>query len=134
MSERRPVVGVGGVVVRAGPEPRVVLIRRKHPPSAGQWTLPGGRVEAGERLTDAVMREIREETGLNVRVHELVEVVEIVRDEAHYVVLDYRCTATGGALVAGDDAAEAAWVAPSELEKYAVTAEVAAVVAKALAR
>jgi 8-oxo-dGTP diphosphatase len=125
-----PVVGVGGVVLADGP--RVVLIRRKFPPRAGEWSLPGGRVERGEALAAAVAREIREETGLAVRVHELVDVVEIVREEAHYVVLDYLCTPEGGELCAGDDASEVAWVAPSALEDYAVTREVAAVVAKAL--
>src|SRR5688572_27380980 len=93
----RPVLGVGGVVLvdaEPAPEPRVVLVRRKHSPRAGHWSLPGGRVEHGEPLEAALRREIAEETGLVVEVGPLLEIVELLpeRDDpvsAHYVVLDY---------------------------------------------
>ncbi len=133
MDSRIPRVAVGGVVLDVrGAHPTVLLVRRKHPPRAGEWSLPGGRVEYGERLADALQREMREECGFDVRVDGLIEVVEIVRDEMHYVVMDYACTIVGGSLRAGDDASEAAWVPVLDLREYGVTVEVARVVAKAL--
>ena len=107
-----PVLGVGAVIVLGSDEvqgePGVVLVRRARPPNAGRWSLPGGRVERGETLVAATAREVLEETGLSVRVGPLIEVVEIVDDAHHYVVLDYLCRAEGGRLQAGDDAAEVA--------------------------
>jgi ADP-ribose pyrophosphatase YjhB (NUDIX family) len=131
---RGPVIGVGGVVIDRAPEgPRVLLIQRKKPPRAGGWSLPGGRVERGERLADALRREMAEETGLVVRPGALVAVVEIVDEAHHFVVLDYLCEMEGGALRAGDDAADAAFVPVSELRALGVTDAVLDVVSRALA-
>lgn len=133
-----PRLAVGAVIFEEkseGPEVGVLLVRRARPPGQGGWSLPGGKVEWGERLEAALRREIAEETGLDVRVGELIEVVEIV-DEAHglhYVILDSLCEVVGGALRAGDDAAEAAFVPVARLAERGVTESVRRVVARALA-
>jgi 8-oxo-dGTP diphosphatase len=116
-------------------ELRVLLIRRGREPARGAWSLPGGRVERGERLLDAAAREVLEETGLDVEVHELVEVVELLFPDFHYVVMDYLATprAIRPVPLAGDDADDARWVALEELEVYGVTEAVTRVVAKASA-
>jgi len=132
----RPAVGVGGVVIREG---AVLLVRRAAEPLAGQWSLPGGAVEVGETLEEAVVRELGEETGLRVRVVALVEAFEKITRDAegrpryHYVLLDYLCAATGGALRAGSDAAEVAWVRPDEFGSFGVSPKTRAVCEKALA-
>lgn len=133
----RPVVGVGGVVIQDG---AVLLVQRRSEPLAGQWSLPGGAVELGETLEEAVVRELREETGLTVRVLELVEAFErITRDETgrpryHYVLLDYRCEPLSGTLQAGSDVAAAAWVRPEEFAAYRLSVKATEVCQKALAR
>ena len=133
MEPRIPRIAVGGVVLDVrGAHPTVVLVRRKHAPRAGEWSLPGGRVEHGELLADALRREMREECGLDVRVGDLIEVVEIVRDGMHYVIMDYACEIVGGTLRPGDDASEASWIPVLDLREHGVTADVARVVAKAL--
>ena len=130
-----PVIAVGGVLVEAdGDRRRVLLIQRGEPPSAGRWSLPGGRVEPGERLAAAVARELQEETGLDVDVGALIEVVEILEPPHHFVVLDYAVTRIGGELRAGDDAIAAELVDVDELASRGCTPLVIAVVEKALAR
>lgn len=115
---QRPVVGVGAVVVHAG---RVLLIQRGKEPLRGRWLVPGGTVEAGETLEQAVVREVREETGVEVRPRELLTVIDrIERDAAgellyHFVVVDYLCDYVGGEVTAGSDAAAAAFVPRDEL-------------------
>jgi len=132
----RPILGVGAVVVDdAG---RVVLVKRAHEPLAGRWSLPGGVVDIGESLTAAVAREVKEETGLDVAVGPIVEVVERVhrdadsRVEYHYVLLDYLCRPTGGTLAAGTDASDVTWVAASELGAYGIVAGTRRVIQRAL--
>ncbi|MGH9862373.1 MAG: NUDIX hydrolase [Candidatus Acidiferrales bacterium] len=131
----RPVVGVGGVVVREG---SVLLVKRGAEPLRGQWSLPGGAVELGETLEEAVVRELCEETGLAVRVLELVEALErITRDDTgrphyHYVLLDYLCQAVGGTLHAGSDVVEVAWARPEEFASYSLSPPARAVCEKAL--
>ena len=113
MSDRfypdRPYVGVGAVIVDGD---RVVLIKRKHEPLAGHWSLPGGAVELGESLEDCVRREMLEETGLDVEVGPVLEVFDrITRDERgavsyHFVLVDYLCWSVGGTLRAATDVAD----------------------------
>lgn len=99
----------------------------------GRFSLPGGRVEPGERLAEALAREILEETGASVRVGPLVEVVEIIEEAYHYVILDYACELVGGEIRPGDDASEALLVPAAELSRYEVTEAVARVVERAIA-
>ncbi len=129
-----PRVAVGAVVIEFRSDgPHVVLVRRGRPPGLGTWSLPGGKVEAGETLAAALVREVREETGLEVKVGRLVDAVEIIDPTHHYVVLDYVCTPVGGALAAGDDATDAVFVSVYDLVEYQVTPAVRRVVSMALA-
>jgi len=130
-----PVVGVGAVVVKDG---KALIVKRAHEPRKGEWSLPGGRVELGEALVDAVRREIKEETGLDIVVGPIVEVLDRVhhhdgRVRYHFVIVDYLCTCVGGELCAGDDADDAAWVTSDEIEAYGVNSVAAAVIRKGLA-
>lgn len=115
-----PLVGVGAVIVDRG---RVLLVQRGSEPMKGRWTIPGGLVEVGESLTEAVVRETREETGLHVEPIELVELLDrIYREENrvryHYVIADYLCRVTGGDLLAASDAAAARWVERAEWNSH----------------
>jgi len=113
----------------------IVLIRRGRPPGLGTWTFPGGRVSAGELLSAAARREVLEETNLDVEIGPLIEVIELISDEHHFVIHDYLARLRGpiADLRAGDDAAEARVVAVAELEQYNVTDLVKRVVRGALA-
>jgi 8-oxo-dGTP diphosphatase len=121
----QPAVGVGAVVFDGD---RVLLIKRGKEPLRGRWLIPGGTVELGETLTEAVVREVREETGLVVQAGTVVLVFDrIERDgEAvryHYVIVDYLCERVGGELAAGSDADDAAFVAMEDLPRYDIPAE-----------
>lgn len=105
----RPVVGVGAVIVR---DNQVVLIRRGKPPKAGEWSLPGGGIELGETTEQAILREVLEETGLQVDLGPLVDTVDYIETGAggikyHYVLIDYLAHYRAGTLVSGSDAADA---------------------------
>lgn len=120
MTRRIPCVGA--VVHDA--DGRIVLVLRAHPPAAGSWSLPGGRIEPGETATAAVIREVAEETGLRVEVSRLIGTVE--RDAGHdamYVIDDYECTVTGGRLRPGDDAADVRWCTPDEVRSLPTAPE-----------
>ena len=109
----RPEVAVGAVA-HEGDE--LLLIRRGHGPAAGEWSIPGGRVEHGEPLSVAVLRELAEETGLEAICGPLIGWVERISGENHYVILDFEVTVMDRREpVAGDDAAEARWVPVSDV-------------------
>src|SRR5215472_5660687 len=142
----RPMVGVGGVIVDRG---RTVLIRRGTEPLLGQWSIPGGTIEIGETIEEAVRRELREETGLEVRVIELIELFDrIYMDESrraearppqggsppakdakkpryHFVIADYLCELVGGEPRAGSDVTDLAFAREDELAKFHLTAKAA---------
>jgi 8-oxo-dGTP diphosphatase len=115
VSERpnRPEVCVGAVAVERD---QILLIRRGHGPGAGTWSIPGGRVEHGETLAEAVVRELAEETGLEAVCGPFVGWAERFAGDAHYVILDFAVTVLSSSdPVAGDDAREAAWVSLGDL-------------------
>ena len=130
----RPIVAVGGVVFI---DDRVVLVKRRNEPLVGRWSLPGGAVEVGERLQEALRRELREELGIEVAVGPLIELLDrITRDEKgriryHYVLADYVCGRVRGTLRPGSDAGTLALVDPDELAPYELTERAVAVIAQA---
>jgi mutator protein MutT len=131
----RPLLGVGAVIVDGD---RVLLVKRGQEPLKGEWSLPGGVVDAGETLQAAVAREVLEETGLIVDVARLLEVVErITRDDDgrvryHFVIVDYLCRPTGGALAAASDADLVEWARLDDLDRYRLTDAARHVIGKAL--
>jgi len=134
-----PRVGVGAVVLDGD---RVLLVQRGRPPGQGRWSLPGGLLDLGERLEEAVAREVEEECGLRVRVLGLCGVIDrIVPGDGggadasiryHWVIVDYVAAVTGGTLQAGSDAAEARWVALTEIAGYDTTDGLAAMIQRAV--
>jgi 8-oxo-dGTP diphosphatase len=106
-----PVPAVGVVCLRGD---EVLLIRRGQPPRLGEWSLPGGRVEFGEKLEAAALRELAEETGVRAELVGLVDVVDGLFGERHYVLIDYAARWLEGDPVAGDDAAEARFMPLAE--------------------
>lgn len=117
-----PRVGVGAVLVHEG---RVLLVRRGKQPLRGRWVVPGGTVELGESLEQALVREIEEETGLVVRPLEVATVFDRIEREDgvvrfHYVIVDYLCEYVSGELRAGSDAEAVAFASPAELPAYAL--------------
>jgi 8-oxo-dGTP diphosphatase len=127
-----PVVAVGAVVVDRSL--RVLLVRRARPPSAGTWTLPGGRVEPGESLEGAIVREIREETALDTRVVCSLGIVHIAREGFAYAIHEHLLSPVDdqAPLLAGDDAAEARWVPRTDFARLFVQPEVVELVDRGL--
>jgi 8-oxo-dGTP diphosphatase len=147
----RPVVGVGGVVIENG---RALLIRRGSEPLRGQWSIPGGTLELGESLEQGVVRELKEETGLTVRIVEMIEVFDrIYEDEAaaaggetqgpsgapakkkgprfHYVIIDYLCERIDGEAKAGSDVTDVAFATEDEFVNYGLTETATRILRKA---
>ena len=138
-------IRVGGLPTSVPAPYGVVLVKRRFEPLAGHWSLPGGMLEIGETLEAGVAREILEETGLLVQVGAVIEVFDrIIRDDAqdahdrvqrvryHYVLIDYLCRPTGGALQAGSDVSDVAITDARALAAYDVTPMVETVVSRAL--
>lgn len=116
--ERVPRIGVGAVIIEDG---KLLLVERGRPPRAGEWAVPGGKVRWGERLADAVAREVLEETGLLVEVGELVWTGQAIGRDWHFVLMDFAAVVVGGELIPGDDAADAAWVPLLEITEVPLT-------------
>src|SRR6266436_5200727 len=139
----RPVVGIGGVIIDQG---RTLLIRRGSEPLLGEWSIPGGTLELGESLIEGVARELREETGIEVRVLELIEVFDRVylgdgssevetkpRPRFHFVIADYLCERISGEPKAGSDVTDVAFASEEELSRFHLTETATRVVKKAFA-
>ena len=139
----RPVVGVGGVIIDGG---RALLIRRGSEPLRGEWSIPGGTLELGESLEEGVRRELREETGLEVRVLELIEVFDRIfpddgavssgtkqRLRFHFVIVDYLCERIGGEPRAGSDVTDVVFAGEDQLLQYRLTETATRVLKRAFA-
>ena len=122
----QPVVAVGAIIFRNN---RVLLVRRGQPPSQDLWAIPGGRVEIGETLQEAAEREILEETGITIHAREPVYTFDYIEQDGsasprfHYVIIDLTADYVGGEIMAGDDAAEARWIAADELAGLKVSSK-----------
>lgn len=115
----QPRIAIGAIVIHDG---ALLMVQRANEPGKGLWSLPGGRVEHGEYLVDALRREVREETGLDVQVGELAGILEVPGDDLHYVILDYHATVDGDATPrAGTDAQEVRWVPLREVARMDCT-------------
>jgi mutator protein MutT len=132
----RPIVAVGAVIIDGD---RVLLVKRANEPLKGEWSLPGGAVEVGESLEAALVREVREETCLDVIVGPVIEVLDRIRvDEAdrveyHYVIIDYLCRPQGVTAVCGSDAEAVRWADRGDLAEFHLTPGATAVIEKAFA-
>ena len=132
----RPIVGVGAVIWRGD---RVLLIRRGKPPRAGQWSLPGGAQELGETLREAITREVREETGLELTDLRLLTTVDLIEREPdgrvrfHYTLVDFTADAPTGQPVAADDAVAVKWFHIDELASLGLWAETVRIIGEAAA-
>jgi 8-oxo-dGTP diphosphatase len=126
-----PLVGVGAIIIAAG---RVLLVKRGHPPLAGEWSIPGGMLEVGERVREAAVREVLEETGLTVETADLLGVYDrILRDGGgkthyHYVLIDFLCRRLAGEPQAAGDADDARWFTREETEKLPLPQDTAEVI------
>jgi len=136
MTPAAPSVGVGGVVVRDG---RVLLIRRGKEPLLGRWVVPGGTVELGETLQEALVREMEEETGLLVEPLDVLTVFDRIQREGgrvvyHFVIVDFLCRWRSGEAKAASDALDVAWAGPDDLERFDLPKKALEVVRDALRR
>jgi 8-oxo-dGTP diphosphatase len=133
----RPIVGVGAIVVDRD---RVLIVKRAHEPLAGEWSLPGGAVEVGEKLEAAIAREVCEETGLEVEVGPIVDVLDRVRYDSggrvkyHFVLIDFLCRVSGGTLAAASDADAVAWATLDEIAALGIAEATVTVIRKGFDR
>lgn len=133
----RPLIGVGAIILDRG---RALVVRRATEPLKGEWSIPGGVLELGETLRTGVVREAKEETGLDVLPVEVLEVYDrIVADEAgktryHYVLIDYLCQVTGGELKAASDVSEVRWLSEKDLDSFPIADSAEEVLRKGFAR
>jgi 8-oxo-dGTP diphosphatase len=131
----RPIVGVGAVVVQGG---RALIVRRATEPLKGQWSIPGGMLELGEKLREGLAREVLEETALEVEVGDVLDVFDSIfpdaegRTQFHYVLIDYLCTVRGGKATAGSDVSEVRWVTSEELDGLGMKEVTMGVIRKAV--
>jgi 8-oxo-dGTP diphosphatase len=129
----QPLIGVGAVIIDRG---RALVVRRATEPLKGEWSIPGGMLELGETLRAGVVREAKEETGLDVVAHEVLAVYDRIvagadgRTRFHYVLIDYRCEVAGGELRAASDASEARWITRAELDGFPIAEAVGEVIRK----
>lgn len=120
----RPIVGIGAVVICNG---KILLVKRGSEPGRNKWSIPGGLVELGETVRNTVIREVKEETNLDVEVHSLVDVVDNLEPDRegrwyyHFIILDFSVSLKGGSLHAGSDVLEVRWVPLNEVEEYDLT-------------
>jgi len=133
----RPFLGVGALIFEGR---ELLLVERAKEPLKGYWSLPGGVVEAGEKLEDAIRREVREETALEIEALAMFEIFERIipdaegRPEYHYVLIDYLCRVVGGHLAAASDVSQAAWVMEQDVRDYRLTEGTLAVIERAFAK
>jgi ADP-ribose pyrophosphatase YjhB (NUDIX family) len=131
----RPIVGVGAVVVQNG---LALVVRRATEPLKGEWSIPGGMLELGEKLRDGIAREVLEETGLIVEVGEVLDVFDSIFPDAdgktqyHYVLIDFVCYPTAGTLQASSDVSDAKWVSAEEAAQLGMKSATVGVICKAL--
>lgn len=123
-----PTIGVSVCVVQAG---RVLLTQRARPPFENLWSLPGGHVKRGEGLRDAALRELKEETGINASLGEIIGWNEIIRPEKHVVIAVFTAQFESGEAVAADDAKAVRWVDYREIDTLELTPGLAGIVNKA---
>ena len=120
----QPLIGVGAIIMNRN---KMLIVKRANEPAKGLWSVPGGVVELGEQLHEALKREVKEETGLEVSEPRLVDVVNYIRFgekdgvKYHYVIIDYIVTSKGGKVNAASDADDLKWVPFQEVEKYNLT-------------
>jgi len=131
----RPIVGVGAVVIQNG---LALVVRRATEPLKGEWSIPGGMLELGEKLRDGIAREVLEETGLIVEVGEVLDVFDSIFPDAegktqyHYVLIDFVCHPTAGTLQASSDVSDAKWVSAEEAAQLGMKSATVGVICKAL--
>src|SRR5271167_1454395 len=132
----RPIIGVGAVIIQGD---RALLVRRATEPLVGEWSVPGGALELGEKLRDGAAREALEETGLHIEVGEVLDVFDSIfpdsggRTQFHYVLIDFLCRPVSGEATAGSDVSAVKWVTEAELAELNLRPSIAQVLRKAFA-